>query len=239
MHNTSKASGLTPSSLPQGEPAHDAVAVRPGRIIDGYDDHSLIAQLRDCGTASWRKRAELYLQLPAPYRFDVAVAADLAHTGDPEDIVAALAKLVYEHPQWRPVACGARYVPCQVGTTETWGVIDLHDGDKAGGIDWVTDDEGHAALRWDSFEDAATAAAQLTDNERNGQPVGIAQPPWKASVVRPGDRIKGTCVTYGTPEAGAVIQVIGPIRTPDCGGYRYLIRDDEGREHTVFAELLI
>ena len=36
-----------------------------------------------------------------------------------------------------------------------------------------------------------------------------------------GDTITGTCVTFGSIKTGRVADVIGPIATPDCGGYRY------------------
>jgi hypothetical protein len=36
-----------------------------------------------------------------------------------------------------------------------------------------------------------------------------------------GDLITGTCVTFGSIKTGRVTSVIGPIASPDCGGYRY------------------
>lgn len=36
-----------------------------------------------------------------------------------------------------------------------------------------------------------------------------------------GDMITGTCVTFGSIKTGRVADVIGPIASPDCGGYRY------------------
>lgn len=53
----------------------------------------------------------------------------------------------------------------------------------------------------------------------------IAQTGWAPSVVSVGARITGRCVTNGTSYTGTVAEVVGPIRTPDCGGYRYRLTD--------------
>lgn len=50
---------------------------------------------------------------------------------------------------------------------------------------------------------------------------GIAQTAWQPSVVQVGDQITGRCVTMGTQYTGTVAEVFGPIKSPDCGGYRY------------------
>lgn len=71
----------------------------------------------------------------------------------------------------------------------------------------------------------------------------IIQEAWKASVVEVGERIVGTCVTSGRSYTGLVAAVVGPIRTPDCGGYRYQLTDTgetyaggNPAEPTVYAE---
>ena len=228
-----------PNALPEvTEPMLDAQPQLNG-LEALYTDQQLVTMMRGVPLKNVRRqRAELLLQLPTPA--DRVAAMQQAHdtscqVGGP-DLVDALARVVEKHPRWRPVACGSRYLPCEMRPGQ-WGVIDIEE-DTPGGIDWVTDEQGRAALVWPSFEDANEAAAQLLANDRNGEPVGVAQKGWDPSVVRVGDRIKGTCVTYGSAEEGAVVTVVGPNRE-DCGGYRYLIRDEEtGRRHTVFAELL-
>jgi hypothetical protein len=46
------------------------------------------------------------------------------------------------------------------------------------------------------------------------------------NAVTVGDRIKGRDVTGGNTVIGTVKRVIGPIWTPDCGGYRYELSTD-------------
>jgi len=221
------------STPPNPVPATSSLA------LDTYSDQRLIASLRLPGNSTRRQRAELLLQLPLAARWDVAVAAGREHlTGDPQTLIDAIAEAVRTHPQWRPVACGARYLPCQVGITDEWGVMDRHTGEDLDIADWAADERGPLP-RWDNFAEAAGVAEQMINNDRHGQSIGITQTLWKPSVVRVGDRVQGTCVTYGTAQAGAVLTVVGPIPSPDCGGYRYRIRDDEQQEHIVFAELLI
>lgn len=224
----------TPEALPDGRiPAQD------NGLEALYTDQQLITMMRGVPLKNTRRRrAELLLQLPTPA--DRVEAMQQAHDGSCQvggpDLVDALARVVEKHPRWRPVACGSRYLPCEMRPGQ-WGVIDIAE-DVPGGIDWVTDEQGRAPLSWSSFEDARSAAAQLLANDRNGEPVGVAQQGWETSVVRVGDRISGMCVTYGGTQQGAVVAVVGPNRE-DCGGYRYLIHDEEtGRRHTVFAELL-
>jgi hypothetical protein len=62
----------------------------------------------------------------------------------------------------------------------------------------------------------------------------IAQALWAPSVVAVGDRIVGQDVTSGLHVEGVVVEVVGPIRTPDCGGYRY--RVDSGDVSPVTGE---
>lgn len=65
--------------------------------------------------------------------------------------------------------------------------------------------------------------------------IAIMQQAWKPSIVTTGERIQGRDVTSNTQREGIVTEIHGPIRTPDCGGYRYTIRDDEGRTHIVYG----
>lgn len=44
---------------------------------------------------------------------------------------------------------------------------------------------------------------------------------WQRPAANLGDWITGTCVTMNTQHTGRVSEVIGPIASPDCGGYRY------------------
>jgi hypothetical protein len=74
----------------------------------------------------------------------------------------------------------------------------------------------------------------------------IVQKSYAESVVKIGDRITGTDVTMGgSPKEGVVTDVIGPIRVPDCGGYRYKISTDETYStggpvtRIVYAERLV
>lgn len=73
----------------------------------------------------------------------------------------------------------------------------------------------------------------------------IMQKSWTESVVNVGDRITGQDVTMGVQREGLVTSVVGPIRTPDCGGYRYHIITNErysnGSQLTavVYAERFI
>lgn len=53
----------------------------------------------------------------------------------------------------------------------------------------------------------------------------IVQQLWESSMVTVGDRISGECVTSGRTYTGTVADVHGPIRSPDCGGYRYRLTD--------------
>lgn len=55
----------------------------------------------------------------------------------------------------------------------------------------------------------------------------VNQKPWTPSVLNIGDRITGEDVTYGCKREGVIVRVVGPVRTPDCGGYRYWIETDE------------
>ncbi len=64
--------------------------------------------------------------------------------------------------------------------------------------------------------------SKTTGRARSG---GIVQQAWKPSVVMVGDRITGTCVSVGGQYTGTVAEVFGPIRSPDCGGYRYKLTD--------------
>lgn len=74
---------------------------------------------------------------------------------------------------------------------------------------------------------------------------GINQTPYAPSVIIVGDRIIGTDVTMGSQREGWVTTIVGPIRTPDCGGYRYHILTDQfyasGKQLTavVYAEKLV
>lgn len=78
----------------------------------------------------------------------------------------------------------------------------------------------------------------------NDMPTGpIIQQPWQPSVVEVGHRITGTCVTSGRSYTGLVAKAVSPIRTPDCGGYRYQLTNTgiyyaSGNpvEPTVYAE---
>lgn len=53
----------------------------------------------------------------------------------------------------------------------------------------------------------------------------ITQKAWKPSVIDLDDWITGRCVTMNSTYTGRVVEIIGPIRTPDCGGYRYKLVD--------------
>lgn len=48
-------------------------------------------------------------------------------------------------------------------------------------------------------------------------------PAWGEPDAKIGDTVTGRDVTGGGMYTGVVSEVIGPIRTPDCGGYRYKI----------------
>jgi hypothetical protein len=54
----------------------------------------------------------------------------------------------------------------------------------------------------------------------------IFQTPWQPSVVSIGDWITGQDVTFtGAQRTGTVSRIIGPIASPDCGGFRYQLTD--------------
>jgi hypothetical protein len=82
------------------------------------------------------------------------------------------------------------------------------------------------------------AEATLDAMRREGQP--ISQQAWKPSVVEVGHRITGHDVTMYTLITGVVQAVVGPIASPDCGGYRYQVRYEaspgDWRIATVYAE---
>lgn len=83
-----------------------------------------------------------------------------------------------------------------------------------------------------------TTTSRLTSGTETANRRGIAQAPWKPSVVQVGDRISGTCVTMGSKREGKVLTICGPLRE-DCGGYRYEIATDDGRKAIVFGEFII
>lgn len=180
-----------------------------------------------------RKRAELLLQLPTPAaRIQAVEQAHHASTqlGGP-DLVVALADVVAIHPDWRPVSCGGRYLPCPFsdGSGE-WGVYDTDESRRHEDA-WV-EIGGAGVARWSSFAYAAENAVSMSGLAAQV----LAQKPWDMSVVRPGDRIEGKDVSVGGRVQGTVVGVVGPVRSPDCGGYRYLVRTETGRRHIVFAE---
>lgn len=194
-----------------------------------YTDHVLVKLMTQMpGENVRRRRAELLLQLPAEADRVAAVAqaADASKTVGGPDLAVALAEILVKHPNWRPVSCGGRYLPCQ-----------FDDGSTDYGV-WDTEAEawveiGAAGItRWSSFQYANADAVSMS--ALSGQ--GVAQKPYAMSVVRPGDQIEGQDVTFGSRKRGHVVQVSGPIKSPDCGGYRYHIRAEDGRRHVVFAE---
>lgn len=212
----------------------------PGFVPEGYmDDLSLIINLDLDARNPRRRRAELLLQVPAPYRFKLSTVAARDYLGDSDQIVSSLGRLVARHEQWRPVPVLARYIPCQIGQSEQWGVLDRSHPLDTGTPVWAAD-ANHSELRWDSFDGAAAEARRLNATVPGAtlHTAGdaVVQTPYKGSEVHIGDVISGRCVTYNSERTGTVVCVIGPIKSPDCGGYRYRIRSEDGRTYTVFAE---
>jgi hypothetical protein len=194
-----------------------------------HTDRALVRLMQSApGENVRRRRAELLLQLPTPAERVKAVAQ--AHDASTQlggpDLAVALSDIVATHPSWRPVSCGGRYLPCR-----------FDDGSPDYGV-WDTEAEvwleigGAGVTRWSSFEYANADAVKMSGLAEQV----LAQTSYAMSVVRPGDRIEGTCVTYGTTKRGVVVGVTGPVRSPDCGGYRYRIRDEDGRRPIVFAQ---
>lgn len=64
---------------------------------------------------------------------------------------------------------------------------------------------------------AALVHTDTTEREASG----MAQTP----EARIGEVISGECVTMRTQYTGIVDEVIGPIASPDCGGYRYRLTE--------------
>lgn len=220
------------NSVDLAEVAEVVPDAAPQRELNGleqlYTDQALVKLMTQMpGENVRRRRAELLLQLPTEAERTAAVAQAYdasTQLGGP-DLVVALADVLLKHPSWRPVSCGGRYLPCRFDDSTDYGVWDTE------AEMWV-EIGGAGITRWSSFEYANQDALELSG--LTGQ--GVAQKPYAMSVVRPGDVISGRCVTMGSTEQGHVAHVIGPIKSPDCGGYRYRIRSADGRTHVVYAE---
>jgi hypothetical protein len=209
-------------------------------IVD--TDERLIGWLLAYKT-SWvrHRRAEQFLQIPAAVRWDALLAAQGTLTQpDADALVDALTNVISTHPNRRPVPCGSRFLPCQIGDgkTELYGIVDMWADVARGRRGWITGSDTRP-MQWLTFEAAAVEAVQLTKDALGHNPIGIAQQTWQPSIVRIGDRISGTCVSIGSERVGHVTRISGPIRTPDCGGYRYEIITDAGRKAVVFAQYFV
>lgn len=214
-------------------PNQDTRPVELNGLEQIHTDHKLITMMFVALGENVRlRRAELLLQLPTEAARVAAMAQ--AHDASTQlggpDLNVALSDIVAVHPDWRPVSCGGRYLPCR-----------FDDGSREYGV-WDTETKSWVELggagegRWSSFDCAAENALSMSALAERV----LAQKPWDVSVVRVGDQIEGTCVTYGTTVRGTVVGVHGPVRSPDCGGYRYLVRTDHytdhSRRHIVFAQ---
>lgn len=210
-------------------PNEDARPVELNGLEQLYTDSKLITTMFIVlGENARLRRSELLLQLPTEASRVAAVAQ--AHDASKQlggpDLAVALSDIVAVHPDWRPVSCGGRYLPCRFDdSSREYGVWDTEKKS------WV-EIGGAGVTRWSSFEFADANAVSMSGLAERV----LAQRPWSVSVVRVGDRIEGRCVTNNTAVVGTVVGVHGPIRSPDCGGYRYLVRTDDGRRHTVFAQ---